>query len=142
MAPDAEADRFAARFSAAWSEPTADRLVALLTDDVVLAGPLVRTSRGKPAAREGLTRLLAFIPDLHAEVHGHWGEGDRVAIHFDLVGTIDGRELRWSVVDIFELRDGQGARRDAHFDPLPLILALLGRPRAWPAYLRSGLWRS
>jgi len=138
---DDNASSFAARFAEAWNAPTPDRLVALLTDDVVLVQPLGPTTNGAEAARQGLARLLSWIPDLRADVHDHWGDERRVVIEFDLVGTVGGRPLRWRVVDIFELRDGLGSRRRAHFDPTPLIGALLTRPRAWIPYLRSGLWR-
>jgi ketosteroid isomerase-like protein len=138
----AQADEFAARFAAAWRAPTPDGLVALLSDDVTLIQPLSATTRGKPAARSALGRLLALIPDLHAEVLDHWGRGDdRVVIEFNLIGTLGGRELRWRLIDVFELRDGLGRQRRSHFDPAPLVTAILTRPAAWLPYLRSGLWR-
>lgn len=136
-----EATRFAIAFAEAWSAPTPERLASLLTDDVVLAQPLFPTSYGKVEAEESFARIFELIPDLHAIVTRHWGDDEIVTIAFELVGTLGGREIRWPLIDIFELRDGLGVRRDSYFDPAALVLAVLTRPRAWLPYLRSGLWR-
>lgn len=104
--------------------------------------PLTPTTHGKPAARKALGRLLALIPDLHAEVLDHWGRGEgRVVIEFDLAGTLGGHDLRWRLIDVVELRDGLGHQRRSYFDPAPLVTAILTRPGAWLPLWRSGMWR-
>lgn len=115
--------------------------MAILTEDVELVQPLAPTTRGREAAVEAFGRVLDFVPDLHAEVLDHWHRGERVTIEFDLAGTVGGKPLRWHLVDVFDLRDGLGRRRVSYFDPLPLLGAVLTRPRAWLPYARSGLWR-
>ena len=132
---------FAARFAEAWSAPTPERLTALLTDDVVLEQPMAPTARGKEQAKATLGRLIELIPDIHAEVHSSWGDAGGGAITFDLIGTLGGRELRWHLVDVFELRDGLGSKRTSYFDPAPLIAAVATRPTAWLPFARSGVWR-
>ncbi len=132
---------FAGRFAEAWSAPTATRLGRLLCDDVVLEQPMAPTARGRAAAESTLGSLIELIPDIHAEVQESWGGAGGGAITFDLVGTLGGRELRWHLVDVFELRGGLVARRISYFDPGPLITAIITRPRAWIPFARSGVWR-
>ena len=51
-------------------------------------------------------------------------------IEIRLHGTLGGRPLAWTAVDRLVLRDGLIAERHSYFDPLPLLGALLKRPRA------------
>lgn len=134
-------ENFAQRFTEAWSPPTPGRLGALLTDDVVLIQPLAPTTHGRAAAERAFGRLLELMPDIHAEVFDHWGDGEGGAITFDLIGRLGGREVRWHLVDVFELRDGLGAKRTSYFDPAPLIAAVATRPTAWIPFATSGIWR-
>jgi len=136
-----EFSEFAARFAEAWSAPTPERLTALLTDDVVLEQPMAPTARGKEQAEATLGKLIELIPDVHAEVHSSWGDASGGAITFDLIGTLGGRELRWQLVDVFELRDGLGSKRTSYFDPAPVIAAVATRPKAWLPFAKSGVWR-
>ena len=99
------------------------------------------TARGREQAKATLGKLIELIPDIHAEVHSSWGDAGGGAITFDLIGTLGGRELRWHLVDVFELRDGLGSKRTSYFDPAPLIAAVATRPKAWLPFARSGVWR-
>ena len=138
VAPVSEAAEFVQRFATAWSVCDADALVELLDEDIVLIQPMMPPSRGRDAAREAFGRLFELIPDLRATVH-RWGAGDDgLFIEFTLAGTFGGRELSWPAVDRFFLRDGFAVRRVSYFDPLPLALKLLTRPRGWPRVIRSG----
>jgi hypothetical protein len=132
---------FAARFAEAWAAPTPGRLSALLTDDVVLIQPLAPTARGRAEAERAFGRLLELVPDIHAEVFESWGDAEGGAITFDLIGTLGGSELRWHLVDVFELRDGLGSKRTSYFDPSTLAKAVATRPKAWLPFAGSGLWR-
>jgi ketosteroid isomerase-like protein len=133
-----DAAEFVQRFATAWSECDPDALVALLDDDVVLIQPMMPTTRGRTAARAAFGRLFELIPDLRATVH-RWGAGDDVLyIEFTLAGTFGGREVSWPAVDRFVLRDGLALSRVSYFDPLPLALKMLTRPRGWGRVVRSG----
>ena len=138
---DSSFDNFAARFAEAWAAPTPSRLSALLTDDVVLIQPLAPTARGRAEAERAFGRLLELVPDIHAEVFESWGDAEGGAITFDLIGTLGGSELRWHLVDVFELRDGLGSKRTSYFDPAPVIAAVATRPKAWLPFAKSGVWR-
>jgi len=84
--------------------------------------------------------LLELIPDLTGEVH-RWGATmDGVLIEFTLSGTVGGRPIAWPAVDRFVIGEGGLAtERINYFDSMPVALAAMTRPRAWPAFLRSGL---
>jgi limonene-1,2-epoxide hydrolase len=134
----AAASDFVRRFESAWATSNADRLVALLTDDVVLIQPAMPSATGREVARQAFRRLLRMIPDLHVEVH-RWAARDEVLfIEFTLVGTFGGREVSWPAVDRFLLRGDIAAERISYFDPMPLMLTTLSRPRGWRRLLTSG----
>jgi len=138
VAAVADAADFVQRFTSAWSRCDPDALVALLDDDVVLIQPMMASSRGRSAARVAFARLFDLIPDLRATVH-RWGAAeDALFIEFTLAGTFGGSELSWPAVDRFVLRDGLALRRVSYFDPLPLALKMLTRPRGWGRLIRSG----
>ncbi|TDU32093.1 SnoaL-like protein [Panacagrimonas perspica] len=127
---------FARAFAEAWSKPTADGLVALLTPDVVLRQPHRSAIHGRDAARAELARMLRWLPELHGEDFEAEGSADRVFIEWTLVFPVRRGGLRVHAVDRFTLRDGLGAERWVFFDQMPLLLAVGLRPWAWPGFLR------
>jgi limonene-1,2-epoxide hydrolase len=132
------ASLFVDRFETQWSKSNADALGELLTDDVVLIQPAMPSITGKQAANEAFSRLFRLIPDLHVRVH-RWAARDEVLfIEFTLIGTFGGREVSWPAVDRFLLRDGLAAERISYFDPMPLMLTVLKRPRGWRRLVTSG----
>jgi steroid delta-isomerase-like uncharacterized protein len=132
-----EANEFVERFASAWRRSDLDALMALLADDVVLVQPMMPATVGKAQSRQEFSRLFALIPDLHATVHRWAAHGQVVFVEFTLIGTLGGREVSWPAVDRFLLRDGVAAERVSYFDPLPLGIHALKRPRAWVRLLRS-----
>jgi limonene-1,2-epoxide hydrolase len=136
--PITDAARFVEGFETAWSKSNAAALGELLTDDVVLIQPAMPKIRGKREAHETFSRLFRMIPDLHVRVHRWAARDDLVFIEFTLVGTFGGGEVSWPAVDRFLLRDGLVAERISYFDPLPLFLTTLKRPRGWRRLLSSG----
>ena len=132
------AAEFVRRFDSAWATSSADALLEILTDDVVLIQPGMPSTQGKEAARKAFTKLLRLIPDLHVEVH-RWAARDEVVfIEFTLVGTFGGREVSWPAVDRFLLRGDLAAERVSYFDPMQPLLATATRPRGWGRLVRSG----
>ena len=132
-----EASEFVDRFASAWARSDLDALMALLADDVVLVQPMMPAMVGKAQSRKEFARLFALIPDLHATVHRWAAHGQVLFIEFTLIGTLGGREVSWPAVDRFLIRDGQVTERVSYFDPLPLGIHALRRPRAWGRLLRS-----
>jgi ketosteroid isomerase-like protein len=138
-AVDAGPAEFVERFQRAWTQSSADALLEVLTDDVVLRQPSMPEIVGKPAAREAFARLFRAIPDLTATVHRWAARGDVVFIEFTLSGEFGGRPLSWPAVDRFIVRDGLGAERVSYFDGGKLMIELLKRPRGWRRLAASGL---
>ena len=129
---DAKAE-FAAFFAEGWAIGASDpeRFFAhfggRMTDDVRLIQPLAPERRGPQALRRLFAPLFEALPDLRGELV-RWGPtDDGVIVELALRSRAAG--LAWTTLDVIELRDGRIASRRAHFDPLPLIAALLRRPR-------------
>jgi ketosteroid isomerase-like protein len=134
-----QAAEFAMRFERAWAHSSADALVELLTDDVVLKQPSLPDTVGKAAARRAFTQVFQAFPGLTATVHRWAADGDLVFIEFTLSGEFGGRPLSWPAVDRFFLRDGLIAERVNYADGGKLFAEILKRPRGWRRLLASGL---
>ena len=113
---------------------------ARMTPDARLIQPLAPVARGPEGMRRTFAPIFEAIPDLRSEVN-HWGATeDGVLIEHTLSGTLGGRPIRWTAVDRFILRGELFEERRAYFDPLPLVGAMLTRPRA-SLKLLPGLFR-
>jgi hypothetical protein len=127
---------FARAFADAWSKPTPERLLALLTPDVVLRQPHRPPIRGHEAARRELTGLLRWLPRLHGRDFSGEGSDQTVFIEWTLVFPVRRGGLPLRAVDRFTLRGALGAERVVYFDPVPLYRAVALRPWLWPGFLR------
>ncbi len=134
-----EGAEFVRRFERAWAESSADALLEVLSDDVVLRQPALPDVVGKAAAREQFTRLFRAFPGLTASVHRWAAQGDVVFIELTLRGEFGGRPLSWPAVDRFIVRDGLAAERISYFDGAELLTEILKRPRGWRRFAQSGL---
>ena len=132
---------FVERFAAAWADPSPERLNGLLQPDARLVQPLEGEVRGHAATTAMWRRTFGLIPDLRGEVVDWAERGEFLVISIRLHGTLGGRPVEWISSDHIRLRDGRVAERIAHFDPLPLVAALLRAPSAWPRYVRTQLSR-
>jgi ketosteroid isomerase-like protein len=137
----AGAEAWVEAFREGWRAPEsadafADHFEPVLAPDVRLIQPQMPTTVGRDAFRHRFARpLFALIPDLHGEVERH-AVGDDVAfIEFTLRGTLAGRPVSWRGVDRISLRDGRAVEREHYTDPLPVMLAVLTRPKAWRQFL-------
>lgn len=139
----AAAKELVAFFSEGWRIGAADpeRFFAhfggRLTPDARMTQPLAAEARGPQGLRDLFTPLFQAVPDLRVDVL-RWGATDDGAlIEIRLHGTLGGRPLEWRAVDRLVLRDGLIAERHSYFDPLPLLGALLTRPRASAGLVRA-----
>ncbi len=129
---------FVERFRAYWRAPSVEGLDALLAPDVRLVAPMTPTTYTLAEGKRAFAALLDLTPDLTAEVHRWGATGDGVLIEFTLSGSAAGVPISWRAVDRIALReDGLASERVSFFDATPLILNVLRRPRAWPAFVRS-----
>ena len=125
------AEEFAERWAAAWNSHDAERVLELVTDDIVYddsAWP--ETMRGKAAVREFIDHTWRAFPDLTFESVGGAhvaSDGPRAAFWWKGTGThtgpIDppgipptGRRLEFEGADFHEYRDGKLARLRIVFD--------------------------
>ena len=130
---------FVRRFEQAWGRSSADALVELLTDDVILKQPSLPDIVGKAAAHKAFTQVFQAFPGLTVTVHRWAASGDVVFIEFTLSGEFGGRQLSWPAVDRFFLRDGLIAERVNYADGAKLFVEILKRPRGWRRLIASGL---
>jgi ketosteroid isomerase-like protein len=141
--PNTEAAQaWVAAFAEGWRAPAsadafADHFRPWFDPHIRLAQPQLPTLVGHRAFRERFARpLFALIPDLHGQVERTAVGADCAYIELTLRGTLGGRPVALRVCDRTTLRDGLVVERESYFDPLPLLRAILTRPRAWPALAR------
>jgi ketosteroid isomerase-like protein len=128
---------FVRRFEETWVEPDPDRINGLVHSDIEFSQPLEGPVHGHEEARAFWRRLFTLIPDIHGEVLS-WGFGDGVVyIELRMVGTLGGKPIDWVTLDRIRLEDGKVRQRIAYFNPLPLVRAVVMRPRAWPRWLAA-----
>lgn len=131
-----ETERVVERFAAAWANPNLDRFMELLHPDVVLLQPVTKPIRGRDAARTEFARLLHWLPDLRGTVDQTAVRDALALIAWRLVFSLGGRPYELRIVDRLVVSDGLIREREAYYDSLQLMIALIGRPRGWPGYWR------
>jgi len=126
-------------FEAAWAAPTAERLTALLRDDVVLLQPQLPPIRGKAAALAEFRRLFRWLPGTHGVVDRTVSAPGVAMIEWRLVFPIGRDGTSVPIVDRLTVRDGLIAERAAYFDQTPILLAVGTRPWLLPGFARYRL---
>lgn len=132
---EADAAEFVERFGTVWANPSPDRLNGLVHPDVEFIQPMEAVVRGHREATAFWRRLFTLIPDARGEALSWGTRGEFVYIELRMFGTLGGKPLEWVVLDRIRLEDGKVRQRIAYFDPLPLVRAVVTRPRAWPTWL-------
>src|SRR5215510_2572249 len=128
----ADVAAFVDRFAAAWraGRDGLRDFEPLVHPDVVLTQPMMPAGRGLDAFRAQFDAIFTAAPDLRGEVLAWGATADGVLIDLALRGTIGGRPVELITCDRIVLRDGRMLERHARMDPLPLVRATLGNPRA------------
>jgi SnoaL-like domain len=138
---EAAAD-FARRFAEYWKAPTPAGLSTVLAERVRLVTPMMPTMDTLAEGQREFAALFESISNLTGEVHRWGATDDGVLIEFTLSGVAGGKPISWDAVDRFVVgEDGLATERVSYFDAMPIVLAAVRRPRAWPAFLRSRLRR-
>jgi len=136
-APGARSDETQAvveRFAFAWANPQLERFMELLHPDVLLLQPVTRPIRGRAAARAEFSRLLRWLPDLRGTVDQSAVRDAVALIAWRLAFTLGRQPYELRIIDRLVVSDGLIREREAYYDSLRLMLALLRRPRSWPGY--------
>jgi hypothetical protein len=129
-------------FAKGWDRPEPHAWDELLAEEVELVQPLLRSGRGRALWNEEARRLLRLAPDLRGDVLAWAGRDDVVFIDVRLSATVGGKPLTFRSTDKLLIGpDGRVLRREGSFDPVPVALALLLRPRAWLRSVRFLLRR-
>jgi ketosteroid isomerase-like protein len=127
-----QAAEFVDFFADGWSKGAGgqffEHFESRIHPDVLMTQPLAPPARGIETFRPLFEPLFRAIPDLRGEVRS-WGETqDGVLIELRLSGHLGGRAVAWTTIDRIVLEDGKIKERHAHFDPAPLMKAMLLRP--------------
>ncbi len=136
------AQAWVAAFAEGWRAPAsadafADHFRPWFDPHIRLIQPGLPTLVGHQAFRDSFARpLFALIPDLHGDVERSAVGADCAYIELTLRGSLGGRPVAWRVCDRTTLLDAVVVERESYFDPLPLLRAILTRPRAWPSVAR------
>ena len=123
-------------FTAAWANPDLDRFMALLHPDVAAAARDEAGIHGRDAARAEFAKLLGWLRDLRGTVDHTAATGNVALIAWRLAFTLGRRPYELRIVDRLVVADGLIREREAYYDSLGLMIALLGRPSGWLGYWR------
>lgn len=120
-------------FAHVWERPKErlDALLALLSDDVVLRGPVKPpVTEGKTDSARAFRRYLRALPDLRGEVRRWSYRQGALFIEMEFEATIGGHKVRWPNVDRFLFEKGEAVERVAFFDSAVLQKAFTRNLRA------------
>jgi len=135
--PDEAALRAVAeRFAAAWAAPRLETFMELLHPDVRLLQPVTKPILGHAAAREEFSRLLAWLPDMRGTIDRTALDRDTLLIAWRLRFTLGSGPYELKIIDRIVVAESLIREREAYYDSLALMIALLRRPRAWVGYWR------
>jgi hypothetical protein len=133
-------DKVVEQFRAGWDRPEPHAWDGFLGEQTEFVQPMLRSGTGAEVWWEEAARTLRLLPDLRADVLTWSGIEDTVFIHLRFTATLAGRPLSWEAVDLLRVApDGTAVFRESFFDPAPVAVQVLRRPRAWLPWWRSGV---
>lgn len=105
------------RFAQFWSDPRAEDVPPLVTDDVVGWWPgYDEPVRGVGRYSQALAELLALLPDMRLSVAEHATNGDTVFVRWIMRATGRKGPFQFTGIDRITLRDGRVAENVIRFD--------------------------
>jgi ketosteroid isomerase-like protein len=134
-------DEFVVAFVEGWTRSQPDGFIEffrpLCHPEVIADQPLLPAAVGPEAYMASFRSTFALLRDMHPQVLTTACTEDTAFIESHVTATIGGRQVSFDVADRFELRDGLIYRRQAFFDPTPIIIGVLLRPRVLPTVIRG-----
>jgi limonene-1,2-epoxide hydrolase len=132
---------FVDKFAEGWRLPKPgaflDYFRPLMHPEVTFTQPLFAEVHGVDGFDTLFTQTFGLLPDLAATVQRSTTD-DRTAVIESACTTRLGRKIFYfDVCDRFTIEDGLVIQRRSYFDPVPLLLATLRSPTAWPRVARS-----
>lgn len=135
-------ERYVAEWRKGWSHGAGETCLnehatTIFDEHTLYIQPLFDAVAGEQGMRRLFGRIFALIPDMRVELD-HWAVKEETAfIEFTITGTVGGRPVQVRGVDRMQLDGDKLVVRESYFDTLPLLIALVTRPRAWPRALAS-----
>jgi ketosteroid isomerase-like protein len=105
-----------AKFAAVNRHVVADIVAFYATDARLTASDFCTPRRGKADVQRTYQSLLALFPDIAAEVHEYFVQGERVAVNLTVRGSVQGRTFAVPVANYFTVRNGLIESDDGIFD--------------------------
>jgi limonene-1,2-epoxide hydrolase len=132
---------FVDRFAEGWRLPKPgaflDYFRPLMHPAVTFTQPLFPEVHGVEGFDRLFTQMFDLLPEFTVTVQRS-ATDDRTAVLESACTTRLGRKtLHFDVCDRFTIEDGLVIQRRSYFDPVPLLLATLRSPTAWPRVARS-----
>lgn len=124
------------KFAAAWHQPDPARFSTLLHEHCLLLQPATKPVRGRDAARREFERLVKWLPDIKGHIDLTLSEGNVLCVIWRLTFTLGRKPFELRIVDRIVMEDGLIKEREAYYDSLRFMTALLRRPSSWPGYWR------
>lgn len=105
------------RFAEFWSDPRAEDVPRLVTEDVVGLWPgSDEPVRGVIPYSRALAELIELLPDMRLSVAEHATNGDTVFVRWIMRATGRNGPFRFTGIDRIRLRDGRVAENVIRFD--------------------------
>lgn len=113
---------FVPRFAELWANPSRDKVLPLVDDDVTGHWPgSAEPTRGADAYADRIAQVLELLPDLTLTVTAHAAHEDTVFISWH--GTARDGQLELEGIDRIRLRNGRVIDNLIRFDPTVLLNA-------------------
>jgi limonene-1,2-epoxide hydrolase len=132
---------FVDAFVEGWTRSQPDEWIAyfepLSHPEVIATQPILPAAVGVTAYMQSFRTTFALLKNVRVVVQRTACTDDAVFIESVLTAKIGGRSVRIEVTDRFVLRDGLIYRRQAFFDPTPIVIGVLLRPLVIPTVVRG-----
>lgn len=136
-------DELPSVFAAGWSLPKPnaflDHFRPVLARHATFSQPMFPDAHGITEIEHMFVRLFRLLPDLSLTVSRAAVAREVVYIESACAATLGREPVTFSVCDRFTVAGGLIRTRRSFSDPLPVLLAGLRHPPAWPRLLRSHL---
>jgi hypothetical protein len=128
-------------FARGWELPKPDAFLdyflPLISPTATFTQPMYPPAHGHAEISQLFRGLFTLMPDMSAVPHVHAVHDATVFIESDCSANLGGKPISFAVCDRFTIQQGQITERCSFSDPLPVALATLRRPSAWPRLLAS-----
>jgi hypothetical protein len=123
-------------FDRVWRKPSADELVSLLHEEVVLYQPHLPPIKGIQDAHLEFVHFLKWMPSFYGEVKHAAQNGNVIFIEWQMNFQLKNVLVPIRAVDRIIIEDHLIRERHVVFNTLPLIKKIITMPSEWSAYYK------